>query len=61
MALKKFPGLAGYVDQLRRMSQGVAGMDADLKSEIERAFLELRMAPGGLMDSTSIHPDLNRS
>jgi hypothetical protein len=60
-ALKRSPGLAGYVEQLRNRSRGVAGTDADLKSEIERALRELRVPAGTRLDSTSAHPGPHRS
>jgi hypothetical protein len=60
-ALKRSPALASYVEQLRSRSRGVAGTEADLKNEIERAFRELRVPAGARLDSTSAHPGPSRS
>jgi hypothetical protein len=46
-ASEKSPGLAGYLDELRSLDQGVAGMDSGLKNEIEQALRDLQTAPGG--------------
>lgn len=43
-ALKKFPGLAGYLDRLRSLNTGVAGMEDTLKNEIEHALKDLNKA-----------------
>ena len=60
-ALKRAPSMTGYVEQLRNRTRGVAGTEAGLKSEIERAFRELRVPAGGRLDSTSAHPGPHRS
>ena len=44
-ALKKSPGLAAYVDQLRRMNQAVAGMDSGIKNQIQEALRDLQTSP----------------